>query len=178
MFDMTKMTAQLNRVELLASVQTSKIGCIMFLCMMWVQEPFLCFGYAYFTLDGHLKSSEKYLDERLMLFQKNKVIFKNFAKCSWGIWSCYSFRNLMSNVNFHLLRFHWASEADLVVLKNNALFNWILFRGNSNADQIIRKTLKFYVCLILWICVCYVIQQRTGAKTQSFEKKPPQKPPL
>ena len=58
-----------------------------------------------------------------------------------------------------------------VCLKNNALFNWILFRGNSNADLVIRETLKIYVCLILWICVCCVIQQCTGAKPNHLKRK-------
>lgn len=58
-----------------------------------------------------------------------------------------------------------------VCLRNNELFNWILFRGNSNADPVIRETLKIYVCLILWICVCCVIQQCTGAKPNHLKRK-------
>lgn len=58
-----------------------------------------------------------------------------------------------------------------VCLWNNALFNWILFGGKSNAVLIIRETLKMYVCLILWICVCYVIQQCTGAEPNHLKRK-------
>lgn len=59
-----------------------------------------------------------------------------------------------------------------VCIGNNALFNWILFGGNSNADRVMKDLED--LCLLNPLNLCMLCDSATHwSKTQSYEKKCP-----